>query len=330
MNGAVTAAPAVAASGLVKILGGVRAVDGLDLLVPSGGVYALLGPNGAGKTTTIRLLTTLLPPDAGRARVLGHDVVTDADEVRSRISLTGQYASLDEDLTGHENLTLLGRLLGHSRAEAARRADELLQAFDLTDAAGRQVKRYSGGMRRRLDIAASVVVVPELLVLDEPTTGLDPHSRNQVWGMVRALVANGTSVLLSTQYLDEADKLADRVAVMKAGRIIAEGTPGELKALVGADTLSLRVDEATQRTAARQVLEAALECPVTLDRDPLTLSAQVSDTERVARALHELTRAGITTRELSLAQPSLDEVFLTLTGRPAEADAGLDAEDVAA
>ncbi len=330
MSGACTATPAVDASGLVKVFGGVRAVDGLDLLVPRGGVYALLGPNGAGKTTTIRLLTTLLSPDAGQVRVFGHDVLTNPDEVRSRISLTGQYASLDEDLTGHENLTLLGRLLGYSRAEAARRADELLQAFDLTEAAGRQVKRYSGGMRRRLDIAASVVVRPELLVLDEPTTGLDPHSRNQVWDMVRALVADGTSVLLSTQYLDEADKLADRVAVMNAGRVIAEGTPAELKALVGADTLSVRVDDAAQRTQARQILEAALERPVTLDRDPLTLSARVSDPERVARALLELTTAGITTRELSLAQASLDEVFLALTGRPTDGDAGMDAKEVAA
>jgi ABC-2 type transport system ATP-binding protein len=228
-----SATQAVEATGLVKGFGETRAVDGLDLTVPARTVYGLLGPNGAGKTTTIRILATLARPDGGTACVLGHDVEREAQTVRARISLTGQFASVDEDLTGRENLVVVARLLGHSRPAAKARAGELLEAFALGEAAGRLVKTYSGGMRRRLDIAASVVVTPDVLFLDEPTIGLDPHSRSQVWEIVRTLVARGTTVLLTTQYLDEADRLADRIAVMNRGTVIAEGTSTELKASYG-------------------------------------------------------------------------------------------------
>ncbi|MCW2568403.1 MAG: daunorubicin resistance transporter ATPase subunit [Mycobacterium sp.] len=309
---------AIETIGLVKVFGTTRAVDGVDLAVHAGGVYGFLGPNGAGKTTTIRILATLLRPDAGTARVLGHDVVTEAGAVRARVGLTGQYASVDEDLTGCENLLLLGRLLGYSRAQARSRAAELLDGFDLTEAAGRQVKRYSGGMRRRLDIAASIVVTPDLMFLDEPTTGLDPRSRNQVWDIVRALVAGGTTVLLTTQYLDEADQLADRIAVIDHGRVIAEGTPGELKASVGSGTLHVRLLHPARRPDAERVLAAALRVPVRPEADPAALSARVSDPERVAVALAELSRAGVAVTQFALGQPSLDEVFLALTGHPAE------------
>jgi ABC-2 type transport system ATP-binding protein len=313
----------------MRSFGTVRAVDAVDLAVPVGGVYGFLGPNGAGKTTTLRMLATLLAPDGGQARVLGHDVVRDAHEVRRRVSLTGQFASVDEDLTGAENLVLVARLLGFQRAGAATRARDLLDAFGLTDAGSRQVKKYSGGMRRRLDIAASIVVTPEVLFLDEPTTGLDPRSRGQVWDIVRGLVAGGTTVLLTTQYLDEADKLADRVAVIDQGRLIAEGTTGELKASVGAGALTVRVGDPARRADAERVLSRALGLPVQLESDPAVLSARVTDPSRVAHALAELARAGITTTEHALGQPSLDEVFLALTGHPA--DPGVrDDEEVAA
>jgi len=307
---------AVEASGLAKAFGDVRAVDGVDLAIPPGGVYGVLGPNGAGKTTTIRILATLLRPDAGHARVLGHDIVHEADAVRSRMSVTGQFASVDEDLTGFENLVLIARLLGFPRTRAAARANELLEAFGLADAAGRQVKKYSGGMQRRLDIAGSIVVTPELLFLDEPTTGLDPRSRGDVWAIVRGLVAGGTTVLLTTQYLDEADKLADRVAVIDNGRVIAEGTTGELKASVGAGALHVRLRDPDQRPRAEQLLSAALQVSVHREPDPVALSARVADPDRVARALTELAHAGIVTTEFALGRPSLDEVFLALTGQP--------------
>src|ERR671918_2591699 len=245
---------AIEASGLEKSFGTTRAVRGVDLAVQRGSVYGILGPNGAGKTTTIKMLATLVRPDAGEARVLGHNVVRDADAVRRAISLTGQLASVDEDLTGEENLILLGRLLGFPHKQAKARAAELLEAFDLADAAGRLVKGYSGGMRRRLDIAASIVVTPGLLFLDEPTTGLDPRSRNQVWDIVRALAAGGTTILLSTQYLDEADQLANGIVVIDHGRVIAEGTPGELKASVGAGALHVRLLDPHQRPEAEPLL----------------------------------------------------------------------------
>jgi ABC-2 type transport system ATP-binding protein len=309
---------AIEASGLVKAFGATRAVDGVDLAVPTGSVYGFLGPNGAGKTTTIRMLATLLRPDAGTARVLGHDIVAEADAVRGRIALTGQYASVDEDLTGRENLVLLARLLGLPRTAARSRADELLGAFGLAEVAGRQVNTYSGGMRRRLDIAASIVVTPELLFLDEPTTGLDPHSRNQVWDIIRALVASGTTVLLTTQYLEEADQLADRIAVIDHGKVIAEGTPGQLKTSIGTGALQVRLDDPGQRRQAERLLSHALDVPVRLESDPAALSARVTDADRVALALAELSRVGVTVTQFALGQPSLDEVFLALIGHPAD------------
>jgi ABC-2 type transport system ATP-binding protein len=313
---------AIEASGLVKAFGQTRAVDGVDLAVPRGSVYGILGPNGAGKTTTIRMLATLLRPDAGEARVLGHDVVRDADAVRASVSLTGQMASVDEDLTGLENLVLIGRLLGFKRAAARTRAGDLLDAFDLSDAAGKQVKNYSGGMRRRLDVAASIVVTPELIFLDEPTTGLDPRSRSQVWDIVRALVADGTTVLLCTQYLDEADQLAAGIAVIDHGTVIAEGTPGQLKASVGSGALHVRLLDAERRPDAERIVAQAVGAAVHLEADPAALSVAVADAARAAEAVAELGRAGVPVADFSLGQPSLDEVFMALTGRPAE-----DAED---
>jgi ABC-2 type transport system ATP-binding protein len=277
----------------------------------------VLGPNGAGKTTTIRMLATLLTPDAGTARVLGHDIVSEADAVRGLVSLTGQMASVDEDLTGRENLILIGRLLGLARAAAKTRAAELLEAFGLADAATRLVKNYSGGMRRRLDIAASIVVTPELMFLDEPTTGLDPRSRNQVWDIIRALRAGGTTILLCTQYLDEADQLADGIAVIDHGRVIAEGTPGQLKASVGSGALHVRLLNPAQREEAERVLAAELGA-VHREPDPAALSVACADGDRGAEAVAALARAGIGIAAFSLGQPSLDEVFLALTGHPAE------------
>ncbi len=309
---------AIEASGLVKTFGKTRAVDGIDLSVSRGSVYGLLGPNGAGKTTTIRVFATLLRPDGGSARVLGHDVERDAAAVRAKVSLTGQFASIDEDLTGHENLVLVGRLLGFPWRAARVRAGELLEAFGLDDAASRLVRTYSGGMRRRLDIAASLVVTPELLFLDEPTTGLDPRSRNQVWDIVRAIAAEGTTVLLTTQYLEEADRLADRLAVIDHGKLIAEGTSRELKASVGGNSLHIRIRSADQREEAEALLRGALGAGVHNGADPYTLSAQVESEALVAGALAALSNAGVGVAEVSLGQPSLDEVFFALTGRPAE------------
>src|SRR5918996_3475385 len=309
---------AVETEGLVKVFGETRAVDGIDLAVHPGTVFGVLGPNGAGKTTMLRMLATLLRPDAGTARVLGHDVVRDADAVRSSVSLTGQFASVDEELSGHENLVLIGRLLGFGHRAAMERADELLDAFGLSDAAGKLVRDYSGGMRRRLDIAASIVVTTPLLFLDEPTTGLDPRSRNQVWDIVRAFVAAGTTVLLTTQYLDEADQLAERIAIVDHGKVIAQGTSGELKALVGQGSLHVRVLDPEQRAEAGRILSDALNAPFELESDPAALTARVSDPERVATALSELARCCVPLAEYSFGQPSLDEVFLALTGHPAE------------
>lgn len=309
---------AVRASGLVKIFGKHRAVDGVDLAIPRGIVYGFLGPNGAGKTTTIRMLSTLLKPDGGSAKILGHDLVTEPDSVRRRVSLTGQFASVDEDLSGKENLILIARLMGYSRKRAGIRADELLGAFGLEEAAKRQVKKYSGGMRRRIDIAASIVVRPDLLFLDEPTTGLDPRSRNQIWDIVRALVSTGTTVLLTTQYLEEADQLADRIAVIDQGQIIAEGTSSELKASIGSGVLHVRLSNADERPEAQRLLTEHLDVPVQLASDPAALSARMSHPERAPEALTALSQAGIRINSFSLGQPSLDEVFLTLTGRPAE------------
>ncbi|MFG3717301.1 ATP-binding cassette domain-containing protein [Streptomyces massasporeus] len=312
---------AIETAGLVKAFGETRAVDGVDLSVPAGTVYGVLGPNGAGKTTTVKMLATLLRPDGGEAHVFGHDIVREADEVRGRVSLTGQYASVDEDLTGTENLVLLGRLLGHHKKAARERAAQLLEAFGLTEAAAKQVKHYSGGMRRRIDIAASILNTPDLLFLDEPTTGLDPRSRNQVWEIVRAVVAQGTTVLLTTQYLDEADQLASRIAVIDRGKVIAEGTKGELKSSVGAGSVHLRLRDPDQRDLAAELLRRALGARVQPEPDPVALTARLgtaasddSAAEQASRALGELARAGVTVDNFSLGQPSLDEVFLALTG----------------
>ncbi|MDN7119993.1 ATP-binding cassette domain-containing protein [Nocardioides sp. ChNu-153] len=326
--------PAIEARGLVKTFGSNRAVDGVDLTVAPGTVYGLLGPNGAGKTTTVKLLATLLRPDGGEARVFGHDVAAEPDTVRGLISLTGQYASVDEDLTGTENLVLLSRLLGHSKARARSRAADLLDAFGLAEAAGRQAKGYSGGMRRRLDIAASLLSTPRLLFLDEPTTGLDPRSRNQVWDIVRAVVAQGTTVLLTTQYLDEADQLASRIAVIDRGRVVAEGTKGDLKASVGLGSVHVRLRDAARREEAAALLAPVLGSDPHRENDPVALSVRIEPGEpgsagsatgtatavaadRSAAALRALADAGIVVDTFSLGQPSLDEVFLVLTDRPA-------------
>jgi ABC-2 type transport system ATP-binding protein len=305
---------AIEAEGLVKTFKTTRAVDGVDLAVNQGSVYGVLGPNGAGKTTTIKMLATLLRPDGGSARVLGRDVVAKAGEVRGLVSLTGQLASVDDDLTGRENLILLGRLLGYRSKQAKVRADELLAAFGLEEAQDRLVKNYSGGMRRRLDIAASIVVTPELMFLDEPTTGLDPRSRNQVWDIVRALVGQGTTVLLCTQYLDEADQLADRIAVIDHGKVIAEGTPGQLKASVGEGALHVRLLDPEQRDDAARILAG----DVHLEADPAALTLPVADADQASNAIAALNDADIGLASFALAQPSLDEVFLALTGHMAE------------
>jgi ABC-2 type transport system ATP-binding protein len=318
---------AVEAADLTKVFGGKRVVDAVDLAIPRGTVYGVLGPNGAGKTTTIRILSTLLRPDGGTASVLGHDVVREAAAVRRRVSLTAQFASVDEDLTAAENLILLARLLGFPRRRAKARASQLLEAFDLADAAKRQVQKFSGGMRRRLDIAASIILTPDLLFLDEPTTGLDPRSRNQVWEIIRTIVGDGTTVLLTTQYLDEADQLADRIAVIDHGKVIAEGTRGELKASVGAGSVTVRLLDPAQREAAANLLAAELGVGAHFERDQTSLTVRIPAQDdsaqlagRVAHALGELTRSGISVADFALGQPSLDEVFLTLTGHRTHTD----------
>jgi ABC-2 type transport system ATP-binding protein len=315
---------AVETDELVKTFGPTRAVDGVTLAIPRGCVYGVLGPNGAGKTTTIRILATLLRPDGGTARVLGHDVVREAAAVRRLVSLTGQFASVDADLTAQENLVLLSRLLGFSRRRARQRADELLAAFGLAGAAREQAARLSGGMRRKLDLAASIITAPDLLFLDEPTTGLDPRSRSALWEIVRGIVADGTTVLLTTQYLDEADKLADRIAVIDHGRVIAAGTRGELKASAGSAGIRIRLLDPAQRDRARDLV-AGHQIVVRDDPDPAVLSARIPAQQRAeaagelaARALGLLTGAGIGVSDFALGQPSLDEVFLALTGGQAE------------
>jgi ABC-2 type transport system ATP-binding protein len=316
-----TSVAAIQAEGLAKAYGATRALCGVDLEVQAGTVLGLLGPNGAGKTTAIRILATLTRPDAGSAKVLGYDVRTDPHAVRGRISLTGQFATLDASLSGMENLLLQARLLGLGRREARRRSAELLDAFGLASAARRAVKTYSGGMRRRLDIAASMVVAPSLLFLDEPTTGLDPRGRRQVWEMVRWLAREGTTVLLTTQYLDEADQLADRIAVIDHGKIIADGTPGELKASVGSGVLHVRLAEPGDRERARQALERALGVTISPGPDPVTLTARLNGRaagqdagSAVGQSMSQLSDEGITVTTFALGEPSLDEVFLALTG----------------
>jgi oleandomycin transport system ATP-binding protein len=307
---------AVLAEGLAKRFGETTALAGVDLAVRAGTVLGLLGPNGAGKTTAVRVLATLLAPDAGRAEVCGFDVVTDAHQVRQLIGLTGQYASVDEMLTGTENLLLIGRLLGQSRADARRGAGELLARFDLSDAAGRAVKTYSGGMRRRLDLAASLVGKPRVLFLDEPTTGLDPRSRLDLWQIVRDLVADGVTVLLTTQYLEEADVLADDIAVVDQGRVIATGTPAQLKARTGAQPLVVRpADPADLPIVTAIVLDLTGVEPVV---EAGSVTASVTDPALLPAVVRRLDDAEVVVGELALRDASLDEVFLSLTGHRAE------------
>ncbi len=309
---------AIETNALVKTFGDTRALDGVNLRIRQGSVYGLLGPNGAGKTTTIRILATLLRPDSGNATVLGHDVVREAGTVREKVSLTGQYASVDEDLTGHENLVLVGRLLGLAWGAARQRATELLDAFGLADAAGRQVLTYSGGMRRRIDVAASLVTVPEILFLDEPTTGLDPRSRSQVWELVRRIAAAGTTVLLTTQYLDEADRLAERMAVVDHGKVIAEGTSRELKASVGSNALHVRLASPEQRSQAQEIVSRVLGDGVLPSSEPTEVTARLTSPVQAAAVLSALTEQNIDVEQFTVGNPSLDEVFLALTGKPAE------------
>ena len=309
-------APAVETVALLKTFGATRAVDGLDLVVPRGGVYGLLGPNGAGKTTTVRLLASLLRPDGGHARVLGHDVVVDAAAVRRDIALTGQFASVDTDLTGAENLVLQARLLGHSRRSARARADELLNAFGLGDAAGRLVGTYSGGMQRRLDVAASLVRTPRLLFLDEPTTGLDPRSRRQVWDVVRELVDRGSTVLLTTQYLDEADQLADLIGVVARGRMVATGSPDTLKRSIGGDVLEVRLTDPADAVLAAQALAGlvdAADSSLSPRSEDGSTVLSVPLTRPVRQILDVLDRAAVEPAGFDVRRPSLDEVFLALT-----------------
>ncbi|GLY68546.1 ATP-binding cassette domain-containing protein [Amycolatopsis taiwanensis] len=309
---------AIQAEGLVKRFGETVALNGVDLEVPTGKVVGVLGPNGAGKTTMVRILATLLRPDAGRATIAGYDVARDPVQVRAAIGLTGQYASVDEDLSGTENLVLIGRLLGLSRAGARARADELLARFELSEAAGRAAKTYSGGMRRRLDLAASLVGRPQVLYLDEPTTGLDPHARIEVWNVVRGLVADGSTVLLTTQYLDEADQLADRITVIDHGRVVAEGRADELKRRVGGQTVQVRPTSPADVDAVARILAELTGVEPAADRDIGLLTAPAPDPVLLSALVRRLDAAGITVDELALRLPSLDEVFLALTGKPAE------------
>lgn len=307
---------AIECANLVKHFGDTRAVDGIDLSVARGSVYGLLGPNGAGKTTVVRLLSTLLRPTSGSARVLGCDLLKEAQTIRTKVSLTGQFASVDEELTGRENLILIARLLGHSWKDAKTRAQELLHAFSLHEASKRQVTTYSGGMRRRLDIAASLIATPELLFLDEPTTGLDPRSRNQVWAIVSAIAAEGATVLLTTQYLEEADQLADRLAVIDRGKMIAEGTGRELKNSVGSGSLKLNLVDETEALRAQQILIDTLGNGLGISLTSEVLTVQLTDEQQGLYILNTLNSHAITLTEYALGSPSLDEVFFALTGKP--------------
>ncbi len=305
---------AVRAEGLVKVFGDNRAVDGVDLRVEAGTVYGVLGPNGAGKTTTISMLATLLRPDGGRAEIFGHDVEREAQIVRQLVGVTGQYASVDETLSATENLVLFSRLLGLSRADSRRKAAELLEEFGLTEAAKRPLKKFSGGMRRRLDLAASLIAHPPLIFLDEPTTGLDPRTRAQMWDTIRRLVADGSTVLLTTQYLDEADQLADRIAVIDTGKVVAEGTPDELKSSIGTSSLQLRPADPADLDDVRIAVERVLGVTATVTPEATRLTAPMQDPDRVTDLLVTLREAGIRLAEMSVQKPTLDEVFLTLTG----------------
>ena len=312
---------AIEARGLVKSFGDNRAVDGVDLSIPTGCIYALLGPNGAGKTTIINMLTTLLRPDGGSARVFGHDVARETQVVRQLISVTGQSAAVDERLSAAENLTIFGMLLGLSRADATKRAEELLEEFGLADAARRTLDKFSGGMRRKLDLASSLIVQAPLIFLDEPTTGLDPRTRMQMWDSIRRLIASGSTILLTTQYLDEADQLADRVAVIDRGRVVAEGTPRELKAAVGKATLRLQVTNAGDVAEAARIAQEVLGVRASTP-DSKVVTAPMADPERVTDLLDALRGAKIHLATVSVQEPTLDEVFLALTGDRQGAEKG--------
>ncbi|MFI9401658.1 ATP-binding cassette domain-containing protein [Nocardia sp. NPDC052316] len=312
-----TSALAVEADELVKVFGDQRAVDGVSLAVPQGSVYGVLGPNGAGKTTTIKMLATLLRLDGGSARIFGHDVVAEPTAVRSLVGVTGQYASVDEALSATENLILFSRLLGLSRTDARRKTVELLEEFDLVEAAAKPLKNFSGGMRRRLDLAASLIATPPLLFLDEPTTGLDPRTRAQMWETIRRLVRGGTTVLLTTQYLDEADQLADRIAVIDHGRVIADGTADELKASVGGSSLHLTLVDRDHLDAARRIVSEFLGVDTVVTPEAGRLTAPLRDAGVTADLLIRLREREIGVDEITVSKPSLDEVFLTITGHPA-------------
>ena len=309
---------AIEAEGLVKAFGKVRALDGIDMVAREGTVFGLLGPNGAGKTTAIRVLSTLLQPTAGRAIVGGYDVVRQPREVRRLIGLTGQYAAVDELLSGAENLYMIGRLLGFSSRDARARGRELLEAFDLADAADKYVKQYSGGMRRRLDLASSLVGRPRFLYLDEPTTGLDPRSRLELWSQIRALVAGGTTVLLTTQYLEEADRLADEIVVIDKGRVIAASTPAQLKTRIAGQVLEARPVDPADLVAVEKILSSFAAGDDGAYNDGQLVTVSIADRSALGQAVRRLDEEGIVVEDLSLRRPSLDEVFLAITGHLAE------------
>jgi ABC-2 type transport system ATP-binding protein len=323
--------PAVHAEGLTKRFGRTAALDGIDLEVRAGSVVGLLGPNGAGKTTAVRILATLLRPDGGRAEVAGHDVVRQAAQVRRRIGLVGQNAAVDEILSGKQNLVMFGRLYHLGRRQAQQRADELLEHFGLADTGRKPVKQYSGGMRRRLDLATSLILAPKVLFADEPTTGLDPRGRNEVWGSIRALVRDGTTVVLTTQYLDEADQLADQICVIDTGRVIAEGSPDRLKSQLGGDRIDVVVRDTDQLAAATSVVSRAAGAEAVVDPDARRVSAPIRDrTSAMTGVIGGLAAADIIPEDFAIRRPTLDEVFMQLTGHRAEesepASVGIGAE----
>ena len=312
-----TALPAIDASGLVKTFGELRAVDGIDLEVGQGEIFGVLGPNGAGKTTALRMLATLLSIDAGRARVFGVDVAREPHRVRQVIGMTGQFASVDEDLTATENLWMFGRLQGLRSADARAAAKRLLAQFGLEDAADKTIAHFSGGMRRRLDLAASLITQPPLIFLDEPTTGLDPRTRGQMWDTIRSLVSDGCTVLLTTQYLDEADQLADRIAVIDRGRKVAQGTPDELKASVGSSTLQLQLAAGTDQELARQVVRRITGTEPALTPESGRMNVPLDDADRAADVLIGFRQAGVSITSVNVDKPTLDEVFFAITGHDA-------------